>query len=583
MSEHSTETEATAFPRLDAGQVSALERSPLASIRRHRDGDRLFEAGDREYRFHIVRSGEVAIVDTSDDERRTIAILGPGEFTGDETKLTGGPSIVAGVAHGDCEVVEVPLDALREILNNRPDIGDLMLRAFMARREWLIESREVEGPRVIGPGRLPETFRIRDFLARNRVPHTWIDTEDHPRITSAFGRLGIADGHLPLVAWGRRLLLRCPTNRELADALGLRKPADRDRYDLAIVGAGPAGLAAAVYGASEGLQTIVLERIAPGGQASRSARIDNYLGFPTGISGAELTERAVVQANRFGARLPVATEVVGLTFEGDRSILHLDDGERISARCVLIATGADYRLLNLNGCDRFEGCGVYYAATPTEAQMCHDGEVVVIGGGNSAGQAAVYLAALIRKVHLVIRGQNITEEMSDYLVRRIRDTTGVEIHTETEVRSMCGDEVLGSVELANTRTGEVRRIETQAVFSFIGAVPRTDWLPVEIARDDRGFIRTGTVLSPTFRETYGREPFPLETSRAGVFAAGDVRDGATRRVASAVGEGAMAIQFVHAFLEAADSEPEHHDRHKHHQDGDQQHDARIPGYAMKTR
>ena len=582
MSDDSTETEAEAFPRLDASQLSALERSPLTSIRHHHDGDRLFEAGDREDRFHLVRSGEVAIVDTAGVEPRTIAVLGPGEFTGDETKLTGGPSIVAGVAQGDCEVIEVPLDALREILNIRPDIGDLMLRAFMARREWIAESGEKLGPRVIGPGRLPETFRVREFLARNRFPHTWIDSDDHSGITAAFGRLGITDGDLPFVAWGRRLLLRCPTNRELADALGLRKTADRDLYDLAIVGAGPAGLAAAVYGASEGLQTIVLERTAPGGQASRSARIDNYLGFPTGISGAELTERAVVQANRFGARLPVATEVVHLSFEGDLSILRLDDGERISARSVLIATGADYRLLNLNGCDRFEGCGVYYAATPIEARMCRDGDVVVVGGGNSAGQAAVYLAALVRKVHLVIRGHDIAEEMSDYLVRRIRETKGVEIHTETEVRSMCGDEILGSVELAHTRTGQVSRIQTPAVFSFIGAVPRTDWLPSEIARDERGFIRTGAALSSSFRTMYGREPFPLETSRAGVFAAGDVREGSIRRVASAVGEGAMAIQFVHGFLETLDSEPKHHDRHEHHRESDHQNDAGIPGHTMET-
>jgi len=319
-------------------------------------------------------------------------------------------------------------------------------------------------------------------------------------------------------------------------------------YDLVVVGAGPAGLAAAVYGASEGLSTVVLERTGPGGQAGRSMRIENYLGFPTGVTGAELAERAVVQAGKFGARLPVGTLVTKLTFDNTYPTVHLEDGETVTAKCLLIATGADYRRLDAEGCAQFEGCGLYYAATFNEAQMCRASNVVLVGGGNSAGQAAVFLAAQTRKVYLVIRGNDLHKDMSSYLVQRIEQTPNIELLRNTEVRRMCGDRYLKSIEVANNKTGEVRTLETAALFSFIGAVPWTEWLPPEIERDAKGFVRTGPPVSQSPNWTPRRQPFLLETSHPGVFAAGDARSGSVKRVASAVGEGAMAVQFVHEYL-----------------------------------
>jgi thioredoxin reductase (NADPH) len=344
------------------------------------------------------------------------------------------------------------------------------------------------------------------------------------------------------------LVLRNPSNLQLAGVLGLRRPLPKTLYDLVVVGAGPAGLAAAVYGASEGLHVAVLERVAPGGQAGRSMRIENYLGFPAGISGSELAERAVVQANRFGACLPVATQVIGLEFRDRQMSLQIDGDENVTTRCLLIATGADYRLLSAEGCAQFEGCGVYYAATPLEAQMCRGSEVVVVGGGNSAGQAAAFLANEVGKVYLVIRADNLYKDMSSYLADRVGQTANIELLLNTEVRRMFGEGHLNEIELYNNKTKETRRMKVPAVFSFIGAAPRTEWLPPEIEKDERGFVRTGPSLGQSSPWNSRRQPFLLETSRPGVFAAGDVRSGSVKRVASAVGEGSMVVQFVHAFL-----------------------------------
>ena len=498
--------------------------------------------------FFVVKSGEVEIVDESGEKPRTITVLGHGEFTGDVTQLTGGPAVVSGVARGDSEVYEVSPDALRHLLNNHPELGDVILQAFIARRQLLRESGDFTGLRVIGSRYSQDTFRVRDFLAKNRVPFTWLDLEADPQVNQILQHFGVTEADTPVVAWGHKLLLRNPSNRQLAEALGLRRPLEQTVYDLVVVGAGPAGLAAAVYGASEGLHTVVLERTAPGGQAGRSMRIENYLGFPTGITGAELAERAVMQANKFGACMPVATQVMSLTFDNRYPVIQIDGGEKVTTKCLLIATGADYRLLNVENCDRFEGCGVYYAATPIEAQMCRGSEVVVVGGGNSAGQAAVFLSSQVRKVYLVVRGDNLYKDMSSYLAQRIEDTPNIEVLLHTEVRRMHGENFLTSVELVNNKTGESRTLQTPAVFSFIGAVPRTDWLPKEIATDPKGFVRTGLGLLRSGNWRAKREPFLLETSQPGVFAAGDVRSGSIKRVASAVGEGSMAVQFVHEYL-----------------------------------
>jgi thioredoxin reductase (NADPH) len=344
------------------------------------------------------------------------------------------------------------------------------------------------------------------------------------------------------------LLLRNPSNRELADRIGIRHPLDREVYDLVVVGAGPAGLAAAVYGASEGLRTAVLERTAPGGQAGTSMRIENYLGFPAGVTGSELTDRAILQANKFGARIAISSAVTSLAFDKSYCTVHLDGEEPVTTKCLLVATGVDYRRLGVEGEQQFEGRGIYYAATPTEAQMCRGAEAVLVGGGNSAGQAAVFLSGHASKVLVVIRGNDLYKDMSSYLARRLEQIPNIEVLPNTTIERMNGNGQLSSVGMLNHKTGQERTVQTPAVFTFIGAVPRTDWLPAEIERDNKGFIRTGQALSQSPHWHSPRQPFLLETSRAGVFAAGDVRSDSIKRVASAVGEGAMAVKFVHEYL-----------------------------------
>jgi thioredoxin reductase (NADPH) len=437
---------------------------------------------------------------------------------------------------------------LKQVLNQRPALSDLVLQAFIARRQLLRESSEFTGLRVIGSRYSPDTFRVRDFLARNRVLFTWLDVETDPQVDRLLKQFGVTEADTPVVACGRMLLLRNPSERQLADAIGLHRPLEQKLYDLAVVGAGPAGLAAAVYGASEGLRTVLLERIAPGGQAGSSMRIENYLGFPTGLSGSELADRAIVQVSKFGARMSVPAPVTHLQFEQSYPIVHMDGGESITTKCLLIATGVDYRRLGVEGCEQFEGRGVYYAATQAEATLCRGADVLVVGGGNSAGQAAVFLAGHVRRVLHLIRGNDLYKSMSSYLARRIEETRNIELLCNTTVRRMEGDNHLRAVTIFNSQTGEERTVATPGVFSFIGAVPRTDWLPPEIERDAKGFVRTGTDLAESPHWPGKRPPFLLETSHPGVFAAGDVRAGSAKRVASAVGEGSMAVMFVHEYL-----------------------------------
>lgn len=540
--------QAAAFPKLSDEHLAALAQCPLTKQRHFHDGEFLFEAGQRDYSFYIIKSGQVEIIDKTGDTPKTVIVHGPGDFTGEVAQLTGSPALVSAVARGQCDVFEISPEALHQLLNRHLDLADIILQAFIARRQLLRESGEFIGLRVVGSRDSQDTFRVRDFLAKNRIPFTWIDLDADALVKELLARFQLTEKETPVVAWGSDLVLRNPSNIHLAGVLGLRRPLVKTTYDLIVVGAGPAGLAAAVYGASEGLRVAVLERVAPGGQAGRSMRIENYLGFPAGISGSELAERAVVQANRFGACLPVATQVIGLEFHDGLMTLKIDGDENVSTRCLLIATGADYRLLSAEGCAQFEGCGVYYAATPLEAQMCRGSEVVVVGGGNSAGQAAVFLASEVRKVYLVIRAGNLYKDMSSYLADRVTQIPNIEILLNTEVRRMRGDGHLDEVELFNNKTGEARRLKVTAVFSFIGAAPRTEWLPPEIEKDQRGFIRTGPSLGQSSRWNSLRQPYLLETSHAGVFAAGDVRSGSVKRVASAVGEGSMVVQFVHAFL-----------------------------------
>ena len=537
-----------AFPTLDETQIQQLARCTDARTKLFHDGEKLFAVGDQNMSFFMVKSGEVEILDYSGDQPKTVTIHRPGEFTGDVSHVTGLPAIVTAVARGDCEVYEVSGNALRSALNQCPAISDIILQAFIARRQLLRESPNFTGLRVIGSRYSPDTFRVRDFLSKNRILFTWMDLETDPHVDKLLKHFGVTESDTPVVAFGSTLLLRNPTNRQLADAIGIRQPLEDLVYDLVVVGAGPAGLAAAVYAASEGLRTAVLENTAPGGQAGSSMRIENYLGFPTGLTGSELAGRAILQANKFGAHLSVPTPVTQLTFENAYTVVHLDGGETVTAKCLLIATGADYRRLGVEGADRFEGTGVYYAATLAEAQLCKGSQVIVVGGGNSAGQAAVFLSSHARRVMILIRGDDLNKSMSSYLVHRIEQTPNIELVCNTAIRRMNGDTHLASVDVVNNRTAEERTMETQGIFSFIGADPRTTWLPPEIERDAKGFVQTGADVARSRYWNAARQPFLLETSRPGVFAAGDVRSGSVKRVASAVGEGAMAVQFVHECL-----------------------------------
>jgi len=546
MIEHNLQS--IAFPTLDETQINQLGRCTDAEPKLYQDGQALFKVGDHDMKFFIVKSGEVEILDYSGDTPKTLVIHRKGEFTGDISHVTGQPAVVSAIARGDCEVYAISGEALRRALNQCPGISDIILQAFIARRQLLRESPDFTGLRVIGSRYSPDTFRVRDFLSKNRVLFTWVDVETDPDVARLLKQFGVTEQDTPVVACGKMLLLRNPSNRQIADAVGIHQPIEALVYDLVVVGGGPAGLAAAVYGASEGLRTVVLETTAPGGQAGSSMRIENYLGFPTGLTGSDLAGRAILQANKFGAHLSVPTPVNRLTFENSYTIVHLDGDETVTAKCLLIATGADYRQLGMEGADRFAGTGVYYAATLAEAQLCRGAQVIVVGGGNSAGQAAVFLAGHARRVLLLIRGDDLYKNMSSYLARRIEETANIELVSNTTILRMNGDTHLVSVETVNSKTGEERTVETPGVFSFIGADPRTNWLPPEIERDAKGFVRTGAALARSRYWTSARQPFLLETSRPGVFAAGDVRSGSVKRVASAVGEGAMAVQFVHECL-----------------------------------
>jgi thioredoxin reductase (NADPH) len=538
---------AIAFPRFSDEQLESLSHCRFTEQKRFRDGEVMFDVGQSDYKFFVVRSGKMEILDRSSTPPKVVRVHDVGEFSGEVAQLTGNPALVSGVALGDCEVYAVSPESLRQILNNHPDMGDTILQAFLARRQLLRESADFAGVRVIGSRHSKDSFRVREFLSKNRMPFAWLDLDGDPAVHKLLEQFELSDVDTPVVAFGVKLL-RNPTNVELAGTLGLRRPMDETPYDLVVVGGGPAGLAAAVYGASEGLHVLVLERVGPGGQAGRSMRIENYLGFPGGITGGDLAERALIQANKFGACMPVATGVESMTFEDELLVLQIEGGETVKARCLLIATGADYRLLEAEGCEQFEGRGIYYAATPLEAQTCRNAQVAVVGGGNSAGQAAVYLSNQARKVYLVVRANDLYKDMSSYLADRIQQSTNVEVLLNTEVRRMSGNGDLDEIELLNKKDGTTKKLKCPALFSFIGATPRTEWLPPEIEKDARGFVCTGPALAQSPSWTAERQPFLLETSRPGVFAAGDVRAGSVKRVASAVGEGSMVVQFVHFYL-----------------------------------
>jgi len=538
-----------AYPRLSDDQIAALEAG--GARRTVNTGETLVREGERSDYFFVMLSGKVAVTTTDDaGNRHVIRVHGPGRFLGELGDLEGQAAFYTAEVVEPGEVLVVPTERVRALVAHDPVLSDLILRAYLLRRSLLIQ--EESGFRIIGSCYSPDTARLREFAARNRLPHRWIDLERDKHAERLLQRFGVSPQDAPVVIWGGEVL-RNPTNTELARRVGLPVPDTvPDESDVVVVGAGPAGLGAAVYAASDGLTTAAMERIATGGQAGTSSRIENYLGFPGGISGADLAERAVLQAGKFGARIIVSAEITRLESGGGLHRVTLADGGSVVARAVVLAMGARYRRLAVPGIESFEGNGVYYAATFQEALMCGTGPVVIVGGGNSAGQAAIFLAARVSRVYVVIRGDDLNKTMSRYLIDQINQHPRVTVRSCTEVRQVHGNGDLTAVVTEDKRTGERHSIQTRALFVFIGADPNTAWLAGAIELDDRGFVPTGPAA--LYSDTDGnqgrtqRQPMMLETSQPGVFAAGDVRSGSVKRVASAVGEGSMAIRQIHEYF-----------------------------------
>jgi len=549
------DTESIAFPKLDDNQLALLE--PLGKRRIVRPGEILFVAGQRDVGLVIVLSGELEVYETREDAEQILANPGPRDFIGEVSMLNG--TAVLASARGKAEqseILEIPAAALRRALVDLPGVSEPMVNAFIMRRERLRRDPDFAGFRIIAADDSREGHLIHNFLDKNHVPHRLIELESSAGMELC-SKYGITPADLPaLIAANGQTLCR-PSIREVAQIAGLLRPLALQGVtemlcDVAIVGAGPAGLSAALNSASEGLETVVLESFAPGGQAGSSSLIENFFGFPTGISGGDLTNRALLQAFRLGAKFSTPSRVLSLAFgPGVHGATLQVDGchAKLRARCVIIATGAVYNRIEAEGRAHFEGTGVYYAATALESPLCSGSEVIVAGGGNSAGQAAMFLSEVASKVYLVIRGDDLNKSMSSYLSHRVEHKDNIEILRHTEIRKMTGGKHLEAVEVENIETHERRTIATPAVFSMIGARPCTGWLPPEIALDDRGFILTGRAVAdaPAWKAA-DRRPGPMETSQPNIFVAGDVRSGSVKRCAAAVGEGGMAIEGVHQSL-----------------------------------
>ena len=539
--------EAEATPTLDAADVALV--AGLGVRRQVREGEYLYREGDVTYDFFLLISAEVDIVVTADGGESVIAQHGPGRFLGELNMLTGLRVFVSARVVKAGEVVVVPRERLRQLMATKPQLGDTILAAFVARRTLLLTGA-ASAIRVIGSQFSPESLRVREFLAWTRVPYEWLDPDRDSQVEELLRGFGISASELPVViATGS--VLRRPTPGDLASYLGLTIESLPERcFDLVVVGGGPAGLAAAVYGASEGLHTLAVEMTAPGGQAGASSRIENYLGFPMGVSGSELTQRAVIQAEKFGASLTVPCTAESLRNQAGHLVVGFSDGSDVAGRAVIAATGAAYRRLEASRLSDFEGNGVYYAATEMESRMCGIAPVVVVGGGNSAGQASIFLSQSGCPVTLVIRGSDLNKGMSRYLTERIEADPHITLRTRTTVVALEGDETLRALRLEGP-DGETL-VQCAGLFSFIGADPSSGWLSGCAALDERGFLLTDLSLNPDQLdqdwETLGRLPLPFETSHPGLFAVGDLRSGSTKRVAAAVGEGSAAVRSVHQHL-----------------------------------
>jgi thioredoxin reductase (NADPH) len=538
--------EEVAFPKLTNVEIAHIR--PLAAVRDYADGETVFQAGQADIDLHIVESGLIEIQNPTDGHR-VIVTHGPGQFAGDIDLLTGRPVIVTAVARGATRILSVPGSQLRALLNRVPSVGEKLIVAFTRRRELLLQSG-VLGLRVVGPGRCRDTNTVREFLYKNFVPFTWFDpeTEEGRRVFSELG----SPRKSPIIECANGRVLVNPSLRELASEAGIWKPCPSQDVDFAIVGAGPAGIAAAVYASSEGLSTLLLDQLGPGGQAGGSSRIENFIGFPAGLSGADLATRGILQMLKFGARMvaPVAVEkLTPAKSADDLHVLHLDCGAEIRSRVVLLALGVRWRRLDAAGADRFAGAGIYYACTTVEADIYDGNDVVVVGAGNSAGQAVMFLAECCRgrKVHMLIR-RTLGPGMSEYLSSRIRATVNVVVHEQTEIDAVYGSRRIEEISLKGNPMGP-SRLACAAVFVFIGAEPSAEWLPAELARDANGYLLTGTdVVRSGLWPRADRDPCPLETTLPGVLAAGDIRSGSTKRVGFAVGDGSLAVTCAHRLL-----------------------------------
>jgi thioredoxin reductase (NADPH) len=539
--------EEVAFPQLTSSELALVK--PLATPCDYADGQIIFRAGQADIDLYVVESGQVEIRNPTDGDR-LIVIHGPGQFSGDIDLLTGRPVIVTAIAQGATRVWRVPHSQLRGLLNRVPSLGEKLILAFARRRQMLSQLGTV-GLRVVGPGRCRDTSMVREFLYKNFVPFTYLDTETEVG-RSALAAMG-SPRKTPVIDCGNGRTLLCPSLRELAREAGIWRHCPSQEVDFAIVGAGPAGITAAVYAASEGLSTVILDKLGPGGQAGGSSRIENFIGFPAGLSGIDLATRGVLQMLKFGARMvaPVTVEkLVPALSVHELHRLQLDCGAEVRCRVLLLAVGVRWRQLQAAGADRFAGAGIYYACTTVEADLYDRADVAVVGGGNSAGQAVMFLAECCasRTVHLLVR-RKLGPGMSEYLTQRIRAAPNVVVHEQTEIEEIHGNRHVERLVARDHATASQQELPCSAVFVFIGAEPGAEWLPGEIARDVNGYVLTGTdvVRSGSWPRS-DRDPCPLETSVPGILAAGDVRSGSTKRVGFAVGDGSLAVTCAHRLL-----------------------------------
>jgi len=541
-----------AFPILTEAQISRVRSE--SKLRKVEVGEILFEPGDSNVPFFVLLSGAMDIVQPSPTGERPIVDHSAGEFTGEISMISGQRCLVRGRVSQAGEFLELSPEALRSLVARDAELSEIFMRAFILRRLALI-SRGQGNVILMGSRHSANTLRLREFLSRNGHPYTFVDLDTDKTYQDLLDRFNIKLSEIPVVICNNSTVLRNPTAQELADCLGFNANVDQAQVrDVIIVGGGPSGLAAAVYAASEGLDALVIESDAPGGQAGSSSKIENYLGFPTGVSGQELASRAIAQAQKFGAKLLVGHSVVNLNCGRRPYQVVLDNGNALATRAIVISTGAQYNKPRITNLENFEGQGVYYGATFIEAQLCGHDEVIVVGGGNSAGQAAVYLSQTAGKVNMLVRSGNLSETMSRYLIQRITENPAIELHFKTEIVAMEGSGALERVTWRDNVTGETSSHNIGHVFIMAGASPRTGWLQGCLALDNKGFIITGRDLesvdgaSPNPVWTLTRPPFMLETSLPCVFAVGDVRSGNVKRVASAVGEGSIAISLVHRAL-----------------------------------